>query len=709
MSIFSLDIGTRSVVGILAQVTEKEVKIEELIYHEHESRSMLDGQIHNIPEVAKIVKQVKEELEQKSGKKISKVAVAAAGRSLKTAKATATYKNITMSPFTGERILALELEAVQIAQQLLLAEDNKATKYYCVGYSVINYYLDDNIIGSLDGQKAEKAMVEVVATFLPRVVVDSLQAVVKEAELELTSITLEPIAAINLVIPQTMRRLNLVLVDIGAGTSDIAICSKGTISAYGMVPIAGDEITEAICDQWLLDFPVGERVKRLVQTEENIDFTNVLGIPQTVTSQEIIDSMSGNVEKLAQAIAEEILLLNGEQTPQAVLCIGGGSQTPLLGKILAQALNLPKDRVAVQRAGNLAGISGLNEDNKGPDIITPIGIGVTAVRYPSMGFLNVTINEQRVQLLDLGKNLVVDALLSAGVNIKNLYGQPGLAKIIELNGKVKIFSGTMGNPAEIYLNGNKATLGEAIKNNDIITFIPGQKGKDAEISIEEIINGQKKHCFFNGKKIAINPSIKINAENISDFKYKLNDHDKVFVEQISLGDFLKEQGLNLKEVFLDLPIDFNSEQKIIPILLKEFKINNSLVQNINYILQDNDNIILKETLQKVTVHQVLDYLKINNSCFTVKLNGQKVNFTWGVNIKINDQNKDRNHIIQPNDKIQINTKKYNPPMVADFLAMINFEPKPPSGKQRLDIYLNGKHADYTSVLKECDEIQFTWN
>ena len=75
------------------------------------------------------------------------------------------------------------------------------------------------------------------------------------------ALTLEPIAAINVLIPPSMRRLNVALVDIGAGTSDIAITDAGTVIAYGMVPIAGDEVTEAISDHYLLDFPIGRKSK----------------------------------------------------------------------------------------------------------------------------------------------------------------------------------------------------------------------------------------------------------------------------------------------------------------------------------------------------------------------------------------------------------------------------------------------------------------
>ena len=80
--------------------------------------------------------------------------------------------------------------------------------------------------------------------------------------LRVNNLTLEPIAAIEAVVPQKLRLLNIALVDIGAGTSDIAISSKESIASYGMVPQAGDEVTEAIVQECLVDFNTAEYIKR---------------------------------------------------------------------------------------------------------------------------------------------------------------------------------------------------------------------------------------------------------------------------------------------------------------------------------------------------------------------------------------------------------------------------------------------------------------
>ena len=144
------------------------------------------------------------------------------------------------------------------------------------------------------------------------------------------ALTLEPIAAINVLIPPTMRRLNVALVDIGAGTSDIALTDSGTVIAYGMVPIAGDEITEAISDYLLLDFPLAEEAKRKLIHHEVITVKDILGFETDISKEEVIEHIKPALERLADSISQEILSLNNNQSPKAVMLVGGGSQTPLL-------------------------------------------------------------------------------------------------------------------------------------------------------------------------------------------------------------------------------------------------------------------------------------------------------------------------------------------------------------------------------------------
>jgi len=83
--------------------------------------------------------------------------------------------------------------------------------------------LDNYPIKNLEGHKGRTAVTKIIAAFLPSSVLISLYAVTSRCRLEVDNLTLEPIAAIHAVVPDDVRFLNIALVDIGGGTSDIAV------------------------------------------------------------------------------------------------------------------------------------------------------------------------------------------------------------------------------------------------------------------------------------------------------------------------------------------------------------------------------------------------------------------------------------------------------------------------------------------------------
>src|SRR5699024_5923610 len=418
--IFALDIGTQSVTGILLQENEQQYEIIDFVVKHHEERSMLDGQIHDVMEVASIIDEVKQDLE-KTAQPLRHVAVAAAGRALKTIRTEKTVK-IAEHPFTTvEDIAFLELSAVQKAQTLLAKQEkHDFSTYHCVGYSVLHYYIDDETIGSLIDQDGEEAKVEVIATFLPKVVVQSLLSALERANLSMQALTLEPIAAIHVLVPASMRRLNVALIDIGAGTSDIAIANEDTIVAYGMVPTAGDEITEAISDAYLLDFKVAEQVKKEVVNNQSATVEDILGFETTITYDELLPPIEKSVDKLARLLADEVMQLNSK-TPQAIMLIGGGSLTPLLNEKLATYLQLPANRVAIRGSDAIKHVNVNGKIPAGPEFVTPIGIAVRASEEP-LTYTSVYVNDKTTLMFDTKHVTVGDCLIQAGIDVSQYYG-----------------------------------------------------------------------------------------------------------------------------------------------------------------------------------------------------------------------------------------------------------------------------------------------
>lgn len=546
--VFSLDIGTRTIIGIVGEYMEDN-KFNILAYSikEHNRRNMYDGQIHDIQGVVEVVREIKEELEEKIGRNLKKVSIAAAGRSLKTSKTRIDKEINRLSEISRSMVEALELEAVQKAQDMINMDNSQnKLKYYNIGYSVINYYLDDNIMTKLEGHRGDKIGVNLLATFLPQIVIEGLYAVILKAGLEVANITLEPIAAINVAIKEELRLLNLALVDIGAGTSDIAITKDGKIIAYAMTSIAGDEITEALSKKYLLDFNTGEELKIKLSSRDKHIFTDIVGIEHNLATGEIVDNIYDIINKISREISEKIIEFNGK-VPNAVFLIGGSSQMPGLKECLAKNLGLPKERVSIKDTSFIQNVEGIDSHINGPDIVTPIGIAMEGATKKYRNFLQIEFNGEEIKIFNTENVKVSYILVLTGYNPRNLIPKSGDDFIYFLNGKKKIIKGKAGNPARIYVNNRVGNLSTPLNDGDNLKIVEGSKGEKIIPYLYDCIPNKKVVNFNNGQYNLIK-DIKINGVQVKD-NPMLNEGDRVeFLEIKTIEDFLKY-------IDKDIPID----------------------------------------------------------------------------------------------------------------------------------------------------------
>ena len=304
-----LDIGTHKVLALAVKPAGDGVEVLASAFLRHSARSMRDGQVHDVEAVARTVRKAVDQVSEAVGVEFTGAHIAAAGRALQTARGGAERSEPHSVLITPEMTRALVWEAVADAQlQLLesLPPQEQQRGFYCIAHTVVESRLDGDVIGSLTGQRGRVFSVEVLATFLPGVVVDSLEAVLAQAGLAMHGLTLEPVAALEAVIPPTMRHLNLILVDIGAGTSDIALTGDGMVKAFAMVPRGGDAMTEAVSKKFLLDFHVAEQVKREAAAGRPAAVENVLGLPLTVAPEEAVAAMEDAMGLLVDDIARAL-------------------------------------------------------------------------------------------------------------------------------------------------------------------------------------------------------------------------------------------------------------------------------------------------------------------------------------------------------------------------------------------------------------------
>lgn len=707
--LFALDIGTRSVVGIILEESDGRHEVIDILVREHKERSMLDGQIHDVLSVSEIIKEIKTELESAHGP-LSKACVAAAGRALKTEVSKAVADIAGQPMLSKQDILHLELSAVQLAQAAVAGEKHNENShhYYCVGYSVLYYQLDGEEIGSLIDQRGNEASVEIIATFLPKVVVESLLSALDRAGLEMDALTLEPIAAINVLIPASMRRLNVALVDIGAGTSDIALTDSGTVIAYGMVPVAGDEITEAVSDEFLLDFPLAEKAKRELSDQEYIIVKDILGFEEEISKEEAISRISPAIERLAESIGDEILKLNNYKSPKAVMLVGGGSLTPELPKRLASKLNLPENRVAIRGLDAISSVTFANHIEKGPELVTPIGIAIAAKKSP-VQYHTVYVNGQPVRLFEVNKLTVGDCVLAAGIKMNRLYGRPGLAMIISLNGKNVTIPGKHGQPPILLQNGSPCSFDDEVHSGDEITVIKGEDGIKTAMTLLDLIEDlPAKAVIINGNRYEISAALTCNGLPVPMSK-ELEDRDEIIFEMPRTIEELLRQ-LNLADLLNEarpfhLTID-GRMMKISDFTGKVFV--NGREASIKEHFDHLDDIRIGRSSQPLLMHAAESLnIKMNES-LPVFFNGQELILKKEVNeffrngTKLNDGD-----LLLNGDVLTTRLKEMEPFIFQDIFNFAQVEIPMDSG--RFTLLKNGESAAFNEILNAGDELSIIFD
>lgn len=652
--IFSMDIGTRSVVGIVGYHDGEKFVVLANEIEEHKERAMYDGQVHDIELVAKSVSMVKQRLEEKLDTKLKSVAIAAAGRSLKTHKILLERKNDPTIEIDRDTISSLEIEAVQKAQtEVENMQYEDGLSYYCAGYSVVNYYMQQNIIANLEGHKASSIGIEVLATFLPKIVVDSLYSVISRVGLEVSSLTLEPIAAMNVSIQSSLRLLNIALVDIGAGTSDIAITKNGTVVAFAMVPNAGDEITEKLAENYLIDFETAEKIKKDLCKKSKIKFKDIMGVSYQTTSTDILNTINPAVQKLAQDICAKIIEYNGK-SPSAVFLIGGGSMIPGLDELMAKHLQIPIERVGVRKTTLIKDVSINNKKLTGPEFITPIGIAVTSYMNRQKDFINVSVNDKSIKLFDSKSLTVADALIFVGFDPRSLIGRRGAPITFTINGQNETVKGELGEPAQIYVNGVKVSLDKPLANGDRIIINPAIDGKSPEIYIRDYSRLTKgKIVYLNEEERILSPIVTVNG-NKETIDYRINEQDIIEIKSINtIEELLKLFDIDTADIYISI-----SGEKA----------------DLSGIISNGANISIEyknKAADKKAPEQAPDKI-------TVKVNGKQIN------------------IEQTKDKMM-------------FLDIFNYIDVDLTKVKGIDsMKLNGSNANYTDTIKNGDIILLDW-
>ncbi len=554
--VFALDIGTRSIIGMVGVVEEGKVRIVAIEREEHTERAMIDGQIENIEKVAALAERVKKRLENQLGLTLDRVCVAAAGRALRTRRADFEMELSGTQMIDDEIISRLEAGAINKAEEAFDAENEAvgdSRRFYLVGYTVCQYYLDQYTMSSLKDHRGRLVKVDLIATFLPSEVVESLYTTMNKIGLEVASLTLEPIAAINAAIPENLRLLNLVMVDIGAGTSDIAACTGGSVTGYTMATVAGDEVTETLMKAYLVDFETAEKIKSQMDQDKEIIFADILGFEHKVPQEEVFEKIQGTSELLCKEIGDKIVEVNGGP-PSALFLAGGGSKLARLREGLAEALGMDLNRVAI--AGNYFQASAFSEeyDLNNPEYATPLGIAISSGLNRINDSFRVILNDKPAKLFRSGSFTALNLLMMNGYSFRDIMGRSGMNLAVTVNGERKVFYGTAAKPASLLINGKEGKLSEIIHAGDSIDFEPAESGISAKACLGDLEGASScEEITLNGTYAFLETPLKNGDVVIMKFPGNENNNGKDRLTDL-MSQPQKQQETEKRAAFRETPV-----------------------------------------------------------------------------------------------------------------------------------------------------------
>ncbi len=708
--VFGLDIGTRSVVGTVGYMKDDQFNVIAQAVEKHQTRAMLDGQIHDIGKVGMTIRMVKENLEQQTDIHLTDVCIAAAGRVLKTVRTIYNYEYPDGHDITDEDIYNLDSGAVEQAYSEFLKQNTEDLKFYLVGYSVMHYYLDGYQIANLEGHNAGKVSVEVIATFLPDDCVDGLYKACERAGLNVANLTLEPIAAIMVAIPDRFRMLNLALIDVGAGTSDICVTDDGSITAYGMLPVAGDDITEIIAHHCLVDFNQADEIKIAASHKDEVDYVDIMGLNKTISAKELAQVIKPKVEDMAKKAVDEIKRLNGDKPVSAVFVVGGGGCVPGYVDAIAKEMDIPDERVALRGEEVMKDIVFLNNNGYAKDslMVTPLGICMSYYEDAN-NFIFVSFNGTQTKIYDNGKLQIVDAAMQAAFPNEDLFPKRGEELRFTVNGKERLSRGEPGEAAVITLNGKSADIHSKIHANDIINVKPSTAGAPGEAVIEGIPEFKTK---FN---------VNVDGKNVEASRYAtVNGELQTPLYQIKPGDEVKILDYNTAAQIAELLDIELTEDTVIMVNNERGDKDTPVYENFKVEFKSQEDMIMDyykdyPSADEVAVSQENEesYQSEDDAAKIVEDDNGQINFDAmpGTQEYSADAEPVKNilahdlHVIVNNEPITLHGKADY--VYVDIFDAIDFDLSKPQGRSVVTM-LNGGTPDYLQSIKEGDKIEVYW-
>jgi cell division protein FtsA len=323
--VVGLDIGTTKIVAMVGRRNEFG-KLEILGMGKSESVGVTRGVVSNIEKTVQSIRQAVEEAESKSGVDIKVVNVGIAGQHIKSLQ----HRGIHTRASLEDEISQKDIDAL-IENMYKLA--------MVPGEEIIHVLPQEYIVDNEQGIKDPIGMsgIRLEANF--HIITGQIAAAsnlikcVKKAGLEVAELTLEPLASSDAVLSHEEKEAGVVLVDIGGGTTDIAIFQDGIIRHTAVIPFGGNIITEDIKEGCtiiknqaeLLKIKFGSALASENQDNEIVSIPGLRGRePKEISLKNLAHIIEARMEEIIEHIYYEIKNSGYEKKLIAGIVITGG-------------------------------------------------------------------------------------------------------------------------------------------------------------------------------------------------------------------------------------------------------------------------------------------------------------------------------------------------------------------------------------------------
>ena len=366
--IVGLDIGTSKVVAVVAELLP-DGRLELIGMGSHESKGLKKGVVVNIEATVNAIQRALEEAELMADCKIQRVYTGIAGSHIRS------FNSTGMVPIRDREVTPMDVDRViETARAMPIPTDQQ----------VLHILTQEFIIDGQDGVREPLGMSGVRLEVKVHIVTGAVSAAqnivkcVRRCGLEVSDLILQPLASSLAALTEDEKELGVCLVDIGGGTTDVAIFREGAIRHTAVIPIAGDQITNDIAMALRTPTQEAEELKlrhgcALRQLADANEMIEVPGVgdrpPRQLSRQTLAEVIEPRVEEL-YSLVQKVLRESGyeELLSSGIVITGGSSVMQGMVELGEEIFHMPV-RLGVPRYSG-----GLSDVIRSPRYSTAVGL-----------------------------------------------------------------------------------------------------------------------------------------------------------------------------------------------------------------------------------------------------------------------------------------------------------------------------------------------